>query len=90
MTTQPPLHAELPVLSGITEAEARRRLREEGPNELPRSESRHLLHTALEVLREPMSLLLLAAGAVYLVLGESVDSDLEDVRGSEGDLDHDV
>jgi Ca2+-transporting ATPase len=37
---------------------------------LPRRESHGLLHTVIEVLREPMILLLLAAGGVYLFLGD--------------------
>ena len=57
-------------LTGLSEAQARRRLKEDGPNELPRRESRGSLGIALDVLREPMILLLLAAGSVYLVLGD--------------------
>lgn len=56
--------------AGLSQAEASRRLRQEGPNELPRRESPGFLHTAVELLREPMILLLLAAGAVYLALGD--------------------
>jgi cation transport ATPase-like protein len=56
--------------TGLSADEARRRLEQEGPNELPRRGSHGPLHTALEVLREPMLLLLLAAGAVYLALGD--------------------
>jgi Ca2+-transporting ATPase len=56
--------AEPPSLAGLTQTEAQSRLREEGPNELPRREGHGLLHTAMEVLREPMILLLVAAGAV--------------------------
>jgi Ca2+-transporting ATPase len=57
-------------LTGLTQAAADRRLRHDGPNELPRAEHGGLLHTALEVLREPMILLLVAAGSVYLFLGD--------------------
>lgn len=55
---------------GLTSAEAARRLAADGPNELPSDERRGLLHLALEVVREPMIGLLLAAGAIYLALGE--------------------
>jgi P-type Ca2+ transporter type 2C len=55
---------------GLSDAEAAVRLRSEGSNELPRAEERTLLRTALEVCREPMLQLLLAAGAIYLVLGD--------------------
>jgi Ca2+-transporting ATPase len=70
MTTPPQPVADPALLTGLSQAEAHRRLREEWPNELPRREGRGLLHTAVEVLREPMILLLRAAGAVYLVLGD--------------------
>src|SRR5438094_1980370 len=62
-TQQPALILEPTGLAGLSQAEAHRRLRQDGPNELPQREGRGLLHTALEVLREPMILLLLAAGA---------------------------
>ena len=55
---------------GLTEAEARARLASEGPNELSREQRRGLLAAAGAVLKEPMLLLLLAAGAIYLVLGD--------------------
>jgi Ca2+-transporting ATPase len=55
---------------GLSEAEARRRLDAEGFNELPRQEHRSLPAIVLEVLREPMLLLLLAGGGIYLVLGD--------------------
>ena len=55
---------------GLTDAEAAQRLRDDGPNELAAAEQRGLVHTLLGVLREPMLLLLLAAGTLYLVLGD--------------------
>ena len=54
---------------GLSEAEAARRLREEGFNELPTSRKRSVLSIALEVVREPMFLLLVACGTVYLLMG---------------------
>jgi Ca2+-transporting ATPase len=54
---------------GLSEAEARRRLREEGPNELPSARRRGWLAIVFEVLHEPMFLLLVAGGAIYLALG---------------------
>jgi Ca2+-transporting ATPase len=57
-------------LSGLTEAEAVQLIREEGHNELPTSQQRSGLAIALEVVREPMFLLLVACGVVYLLLGE--------------------
>ena len=55
---------------GLTGAEAAARLAADGPNELSRDAPRGLLRAAAEVLKEPMLLLLLAAGGVYLVLGD--------------------
>ncbi|HET6936766.1 MAG TPA: HAD-IC family P-type ATPase, partial [Candidatus Angelobacter sp.] len=55
---------------GLTEQEAAQRLQMEGLNELPSARPRSLLRTALEVLREPMFLLLLATGIVYVLLGD--------------------
>ncbi|HVI96563.1 MAG TPA: cation-translocating P-type ATPase [Anaeromyxobacter sp.] len=55
---------------GLSEVAAAARLRAEGPNELPRDRPPRLLATIAEVLREPMLLLLVAAGAIYLVLGD--------------------
>ena len=55
---------------GLTPEEAGRRLRLEGPNELPASKPRNLLAVAYGVLREPMFLLLVAGGAIYMLLGD--------------------
>jgi Ca2+-transporting ATPase len=61
-------------LSGITEAEARVRLEQAGPNELPTQKKRGVAAIAWEVVREPMFLMLLAAGGLYLVMGEPADA----------------
>jgi Ca2+-transporting ATPase len=61
-------------LAGLTEREAQERLRREGFNELPASRKRGILAVAFEVAREPMFVLLLAGGAVYLVLGELTEA----------------
>ncbi|MBN9371012.1 MULTISPECIES: cation-translocating P-type ATPase [unclassified Hydrogenophaga] len=58
-----------PEAIGLTAAEAARRLAQEGPNALPGGERHTLLAIARETLREPMFLLLLAAGLLYLALG---------------------
>ena len=54
---------------GLSDSVAAERLRLEGPNELPTAKPKSTLRIAAEVVREPMFLLLLATGAVYLVLG---------------------
>ncbi|MEY2687285.1 MAG: hypothetical protein RL375_1483, partial [Pseudomonadota bacterium] len=55
---------------GLTAAEAAHRLRQDGPNALPGGERRSLLSIAVETVREPMFLLLLAAGSLYLLFGD--------------------
>lgn len=57
-------------LTGLTDAEAAERLTREGYNELPSARERGLWVIALDVVREPMFLLLLACGLLYLVLGD--------------------
>ena len=56
--------------NGLTAAEAARRLAADGPNALPGGQRRTLVSIAVETVREPMFLLLLAAGTLYLVFGE--------------------
>src|SRR5512136_1454058 len=60
--------------AGLTHDDARRRLEEGGPNELPTQKQRGLLAIAFEVVREPMFLMLVAAGSLYLVMGEPADA----------------
>ena len=55
---------------GLTSAEAEARLRADGPNALPRAEARSLRRILAEVLREPMLVLLMVGGLLYLVLGD--------------------
>jgi Ca2+-transporting ATPase len=56
-------------MQGLTASEALARLKAEGFNELPRAGRRSIVRLIVEVLREPMLLLLLAGGAIYLLLG---------------------
>ncbi len=60
--------------NGLSELEARKRLIDEGPNELPSSNKRGKGVIVTEVLKEPMFLLLLSAGAIYLLLGDVSDA----------------
>ncbi len=57
-------------LSGLSEAEAAERLKNEGYNELPSSKQRSIFSIAFDVVREPMFLLLVACGIIYLILGD--------------------
>lgn len=49
---------------GLSEADAQERLKAEGPNELPQPDRRTPLRIAIEVLREPMLVLLLVGGVI--------------------------
>lgn len=55
---------------GLSSTEARARLKTFGPNELPGGKRRNFGRIALDVLREPLLLLLIAASLIYLVLGD--------------------
>jgi P-type Ca2+ transporter type 2C len=55
---------------GLTEAEAGEKLRIEGYNELPSSKPKNIFSIAFGVIKEPMFLLLVACGTLYLVLGD--------------------
>jgi P-type Ca2+ transporter type 2C len=67
-----PDHFDLSLFRGLTGKEASERLAEYGPNELPSSGGRRLLKVILDVVTEPMLLLLLASGAIYLVVGREL------------------
>jgi Ca2+-transporting ATPase len=55
---------------GLTTEQARIRLDKDGPNELRGSSGRTFWHLALDVLKEPMFLLLVACGFLYWILGD--------------------
>src|SRR6266496_916141 len=61
---------ELKTLTGLSSAEARSRLDQEGYNELPSTRQRSTFAIAVEVAREPMFLLLIVSVAIYLGLGD--------------------
>ena len=53
------------LLQGHTEQQALERLATDGYNELPTAQKRNFLHILLEVLREPIFLMLIACGVLY-------------------------
>ncbi|MEO8463923.1 MAG: cation-translocating P-type ATPase [Gammaproteobacteria bacterium] len=59
---------------GLTAAEAARRLAADGPNALPGTTPKSSFAIAREVLSEPMFLMLLAAGGIYLALGDRAEA----------------
>ena len=60
----------VPHMNGLTSVEAAARLAAEGTNELAQDGRRRIWQIAFEVLREPMLVMLLAAGAIYISLGD--------------------
>ena len=65
MPTLPP-----PPPIGLSETEARSRFARDGANELPVSRPRSVLRLLRDVVSEPMFLLLVACGAIYMALGD--------------------
>lgn len=61
-------------IKGLSRAQAAEKLDSEGYNELPSSKKRNFLAIAFEVVKEPMFLLLVASGSIYLLLGEPRDA----------------
>jgi len=59
---------------GLSEEEVCARFARVGPNELPAQQHRGLIGIAIEVAREPMFLLLVAADLIYLLTGKTTDS----------------
>ena len=57
-------------ISGLLEEEISLKIQNEGYNELPSAEKRSVLTIVLEVIQEPMFLLLIACGTIYLILGD--------------------
>lgn len=58
-------------ITGLSQTEAAARLAADGPNELNSDQRDGLLDTILEVVAEPMFLLLLGSGAIYYAMGDS-------------------
>src|SRR5690349_8185891 len=71
LTTPPSMGTEASAWhDGLSSEDARERLAADGYNELPRERRKSIVTIALSVLREPMLLLLVAAGVVYVFLGD--------------------
>ena len=60
--------------TGLASEEARRLLAEHGPNELASARPKGFGSLLLDVVKEPMLLLLLASGVVYLLLGDHFEA----------------
>ncbi len=59
--------------AGLSEDEARRRLAEAGPNEIPEAAARSFWRSLLGVASEPVLLLLIVAAVVYFVIGDAAE-----------------
>jgi Ca2+-transporting ATPase len=57
-------------LTGISTQEAQNKLKSEGYNELPSSKKRSGFRIALNVIKEPIFLLLVGSGSIYFFLGD--------------------
>ncbi|HYM42228.1 MAG TPA: cation-translocating P-type ATPase [Steroidobacteraceae bacterium] len=60
--------------TGLSDVTARERLAADGPNELPAGKARGVARIALEVAWQPMFMLLVAAGTLYLLMGKPGDA----------------
>ena len=56
--------------TGLTSAQAKEKLLTEGYNKLPSSKPKNFFSIALGVIKEPMFILLVVCGFIYLVLGD--------------------
>jgi len=65
---------DIEAITGLSELEAQKRLKDEGYNELPSQKKQHIFIILLHVILEPMLLLLLGAGLIYIILGEKQDA----------------
>ena len=61
-------------ITGLTDREAIEKLQQEGYNELPTASRRGLTRIVVEVIHEPMFLLLVASGLLYFILGDVTES----------------
>ena len=60
--------------TGLTTAEAAEILRRDGPNEIARDRQRGAFRIVLDAVKEPMLQLLLAAGVIYLIIGDLAEA----------------
>jgi len=58
------------MFTGLNSEEVSHRIKTLGYNELTTSQSKNVLQIAFEVIKEPMFILLLSCGALYLILGD--------------------
>ena len=59
---------------GLAAPEVGKLLSRDGYNELPSAKQRRVLRIVYDIAREPMFLLLLACGSIYLILGDAQEA----------------
>jgi len=64
----------LKIEKGLSETEVKERLKRHGPNELPSQRSKSVFRYLLQLIKEPMIILLIATSTIYLFLGEPRDA----------------
>jgi P-type Ca2+ transporter type 2C len=57
-------------LTGLSSAQVSQKLKTEGYNELPHTKKKSIIKIGFDVVREPMFILLVACGILYLILGD--------------------
>ena len=63
-------HFDPHAIQGLSSQEAELRFLKDGPNELPSEKKRSFWQIMFEVIREPMFLMLIGGGIIYLLLGD--------------------
>lgn len=58
------------MINGLTSIQAAEKIKLEGYNELASAKPKNILRIALEVIKEPMFLLLISCGVLYMILGD--------------------
>ncbi len=61
---------DIKTITGLSERQAQELLEKEGFNEIPSAKKRSSVAIIIDVIREPMFLLLVACGAIYLFPGD--------------------
>ncbi|MDR9900054.1 cation-transporting P-type ATPase [Aetokthonos hydrillicola Thurmond2011] len=61
---------DLKTLTGLSQLEVADRLKTDGYNQLPSTVHRTILEIAWEIVREPIFLLLVGCGVIYLIVGD--------------------
>lgn len=62
------------IIKGLTSAEAEKRLKRDGYNEIQGQKPPGIFEKVFKLMREPMLILLLGSGSIYLLLGEPRDA----------------